>query len=330
MSVKMPVDCVVALTYRCNSRCTMCDIWKIKDSPELMLSDLEKLPDSLRDVNLSGGEPFLRTDLPEIVATIKKTCPKARIVISSNGFLTSTIDKIMTKILKIAPDVGVAFSIDGIGEMHNEMRGIPGGFDRVMDTIKLLKGMGVTNLRLAFTITEQNVNHFTKVYDLAQELGVQFTHSFAQSSEFYFGGKQNVNSPRRDLLETAYQYIINQELKSWNIKRWARAYFANGMFQFITSKNPVLDNAPGREFFFLDPSGDIYPSVVHNVILGNIHTISNFTDFWKSLSVEEQRKKVDELKVPVWMICTARTAIMHHPLAVGFWILKNKFFGYKV
>ncbi len=329
MNTKMPIDCVLALTYDCNARCTMCDIWKIKDSPALSLTDLAKLPDSLLDVNLSGGEPFLRKDLPEIVAVIKKACPKARLVISSNGFLTLVIKKAMTEILKIAPDIGVAFSIDGIGQMHNEMRGIPGGFDRVMDSLKLLKSMGMTNLRLAFTITEYNVNHFAKVYDLAQELGVQFTHSFAQSSEFYFGGKKNINNPRKDLLEVAYKYIINSELKSWNVKRWLRAYFANGMFRFITSKNPVLDNAPGRDFFFIDPSGDIYPSVMHNVILGNISQVDDFAKFWQSAEVEEKRKKVDELKMPVWMICTARTAIKSHPLAVGWWILKNKIFGYK-
>jgi len=329
MTTKMPIDCVLALTYNCNARCTMCDIWKIKNSPELTLEDLAKLPSSLLDVNLSGGEPFLRKDLPEIVAVVKKTCPKARLVISSNGFLTPVIDKAMTKILKIAPDIGVAFSVDGIGEMHNTMRGIPGGFDRVMDSLKLLKGMGMTNLRLAFTITEQNITHFDKVYDLAQELGVQFTHSFAQSSEFYFGGKQNINNPRRDLLEAAYGHIINSELKSWNVKRWLRAYFANGMFKFITSKNPILDNAPGRDFFFLDPSGDIYPSVMHNVVLGNIHKVDNFAKFWQGAEIDEKRKKVDGLKVPVWMICTARTAIKKHPLLVGMWILKNKLFGYK-
>jgi len=307
----------------------MCDIWKIKDSPELSLADLAKLPDSLLDVNLSGGEPFLRKDLPEIVEVVKKTCPKARLVISSNGFLTPVIDKAMTKILKIAPDIGVAFSIDGMGEMHNEMRGIPGGFDRVMDSIKLLKGMGVTNLRIAFTITEYNVNHFAKVYDLAQQLGVQFTHSFAQSSEFYFGGKQNINNPRKDLLEVAYKHIINSELKSWNVKRWLRAYFASGMFQFITSKNPVLDNAPGRDFFFLDPSGDIYPSVVHNTVLENIRNVKSFKELWQSEKANVWRQKIDDLRVPVWMICTARTAIKSHPFSVGFWILKNKLFGYE-
>ncbi|MCX6780151.1 MAG: radical SAM protein [Candidatus Magasanikbacteria bacterium] len=327
---KMPIDCVVALTYNCNAKCTMCDIWKIKNSPELTLEDLAKLPDSLLDVNISGGETFLRKDLPEIVAVIKKACPKARLVISSNGFLPPVIDKAMDKILKIAPDIGVAISIDGMGKMHDEMRGTPGGFDRCMESIKILQKKGMTNLRLAFTITEYNIDHFAQVYDLTRQLGIQFTHSFAQSSEFYFGGKQNINNPPRELLVKGYTHIIRNELKSWNLKRWLRAFFASGMFRFITSKNPVLDNAPGRDFFFLDPSGDIYPSVVHNFILGNIRKVDNFKEFWLSPTTDERRKKVDALRVPVWMVCTARTALYNHPFAVGWWILRNKFFGFNI
>ena len=249
MKCRFPIDCVLALTYRCNSRCTMCDIWKMENSPELPVLEFAKLPSSLRDINLSGGEPFLRQDLAEIVAVVAKACPQARFVISSNGFATELILEQMKKVLKIKPDIGIAISVDGIGEMHNEIRGIPGGFDRTIATVKGLKALGMTNLRLAFTTNEKNINHLSKVYNLAQELGVQFTNCFAQSSEFYFGGKQNINHPRREFLVKEYNYLIKQELKSWNLKRWARAYFAYGMYKFIINKQEVLSNAPGRDFF---------------------------------------------------------------------------------
>lgn len=266
MKTNLPIDCVLALTYNCNSRCTMCDIWKIKDSPELKPAVFLNLPASLRDINLSGGEPFLHPELLAVVRNIRQVVSRARLVVSSNGFATELIVKKMKEILAIAPDIGVAISIDGIGEMHDEIRGIPGGFERAIGTVKELQKLGMTNLRLAFTVMEKNVNHFSKVYDLSRELGVQFTHSFAQSSEFYFGGKSNVENPRQDLLVKQYEHIIGSELKSWNIKKWARGYFAFGMFKFITSKNQVLSNAPGRDFFFVDPSGDIYPSVVHKFV----------------------------------------------------------------
>jgi len=311
----------------------MCDIWKIKDSPELNVSEFLKLPSSLRDINLSGGEPFLYKDILGVVKNIKNVAPKARIVISSNGFATDLIVNRMREILLVKPDVGVAISIDGIGGVHDEIRGIPGGFERAINTVKKLKELGMKNLRLAFTVMEKNVNHFSRVYDLTKELGVEFTHSFAQSSDFYFGGKQNMENPRRDLLVKQYEHLICSELKSWNLKKWARSYFAFGMFKFITSHNPVLSNAPGRDFFFIDPSGDIYPSVVHNVIMGKVINFKDqceFEQFWCSEEIEQVREKIDGLKIPVWMICTARTAIKKHPLAVAWWILKNKFFGFKI
>ena len=362
MKQTLPIDCVLAITYHCNSRCTMCDIWKMTDFTELPASEFAKLPSSLRDINLSGGEPFLRTDLAEIVKVLVKACPNARIVISSNGFATDLILHRMKDVLKIKPDIGVAISIDGIGEMHNELRGIPGGFDRAIKTVKELQQMGMTNLRLAYTLMEKNVTHLSKVYDLSRELGVEFTHSFAQSSEFYFGGKDNVgNVPRKELMTKEYKNLIKNELRSWNIKRWLRAYFAFGMYQFVIKKKQLLDNAPGRDFFFMDPAGNIYRSVVHNVVLENINNVipteaecvipakagflsciidkdpsfrrddskkqdDSFEKFWQSDTTEKLREKADTMKIPVWMICTARTAIKNHPFRVGWWILKNKFF----
>jgi len=328
----------------------MCDIWKIHGFPELPPAEFKKLPASLLDINISGGEPFLRPDLPEIISNVKTACPKARIVISTNAFATELIVSQMKKIIQIKPDIGIAISIDGIGEMHNEMRGIPGGFDKAMKTLEEIKKLGVKNLRLGFTVTERNVSHLKKVYDLSRKLGVEFTHSFAQSSEFYFGGKQNTDFKEigeesltegmalgtedehgasknlKDSLEGEYKYLIKSELKSWNLKRWARAYFADGMFKFITSHNPILSNAPGRDFFFMDPNGIIYPSVVHNFRMGDLRQVESFDEFWRSETAVEARKKVDDSKIPVWMICTARTAIKKHPFKAAWWLAENKFF----
>ncbi|PIT87800.1 MAG: hypothetical protein COU31_01060 [Candidatus Magasanikbacteria bacterium CG10_big_fil_rev_8_21_14_0_10_40_10] len=331
MKCHLPIDCVLAVTYNCNSRCVMCDIWKIKDFAQIAPSEFAKLPDSLRDINISGGEPFLRPDLSKIIQTVVKACPKARIVISSNGFATDLIIKQMRQILTIKPDIGVAISIDGIGAVHDKMRGISGGFEKAMKTVKELKDLGMTNLRLAFTVSRRNLKQVTQVYDLAISLGLQFTHSFAQSSEFYFGGKQNNdfdnnNRSLKEILQEQYNYIIKTELKSWNLKKWARAYYAQKMLEFVLSKKQPLSNAPGMDFFFMDPAGEIYPSVIHNFKMGKIGDVADgqFEQFWCSSRAEEIRAKTRQAKIPVWMICTARTAIRRHPWSVGWWVLKKK------
>ncbi len=55
---QQPIDCVLGITYNCNSRCKMCFIWKIKDFPQIAPAEYAKLPTTLKDINISGGEPF--------------------------------------------------------------------------------------------------------------------------------------------------------------------------------------------------------------------------------------------------------------------------------
>src|SRR5438093_9153719 len=92
-AVRGPRSAVVAVTMACQSRCTMCDIWQYGRGSELRPEDYSRLPASLREVNISGGEPFLRKDLPDIVRVIRARCPKARIVISTNALMPARIEQ---------------------------------------------------------------------------------------------------------------------------------------------------------------------------------------------------------------------------------------------
>ena len=99
------------------------------------------------------------------------------------------------------------------------------------------------------------------------------------------------------------------------------------MYIFYTQKEQALSNDPGVRFFYLDPRGDIYPSVVHNVILGNITTDAEFDTVWKGKKAQEGRHVLQEKKQPAWMICTARSAMKKHIFSVGWWIMRHKFFS---
>jgi MoaA/NifB/PqqE/SkfB family radical SAM enzyme len=324
VKINLPIDCVLAVTYRCNSRCTMCDIWKLKETRELELEYYKKLPKTLRDINVSGGEPFLRQDLVDLVKILHETCPKARMIISTNGYLSDLIKEKMREILKVAPNAGVGISVDGIGEMHDKIRGIPGGFQLAMRTVKLLReDLSMKNLRIAFTISKQNVEHLSKVYDLSRELGVEFTLALAQSSEFFFGGKKIEEMPEEKVLKEQFDYVIRRELQSWRPKRWVRAYFDKSLYDFAKTGKQALPSRAGTDFFFLDPFGNVYPSVVHNLIMGNLYEKS-VAEIWFSSEAQEAREKVKTASQDVWMICTARSAIKRHPIRVGWWIIKSK------
>ena len=87
-----PRSAVVAVTMACQSRCTMCDIWQYGRGPEMTPADYRRLPRSLQEVNISGGEPFLRKDLPELVNTIREHIPGVRVIISTNALMPPRIE----------------------------------------------------------------------------------------------------------------------------------------------------------------------------------------------------------------------------------------------
>lgn len=326
MNITLPIDAVLAITYKCNSRCVMCDIWKIREHNDVKPEVYAKLPRTLRTINISGGEPFLNPDIVEIIKNVKKTCTYSKLIISSNGFLPVFIANKMREILKIDPKIGVAISIDGLSEMQFKIRGIVQGFEKNMRTLELLRELGMTNLRIAFTVTPENVSHLSKVYDLSRELGVQFTCAVAQSSDFYFGGKHNDPILGSDELEREFNYVIARELRQFSPKRWARAYFAYGLKNFALHGDPILPAESAYLHFFMDPRGDVYPSVVHNRIMGNLREQS-FGELWHGQKADEAREYVRSNKSKVWMICTARSSIRKHPLKAGVWFVKNRLFA---
>jgi len=322
--VQFPTDCVIAVTYLCNSRCVMCDFWKETRKPTMTLDDYRKIPRTLRDINVSGGEPFLHPQIVDIVRVIRETCPRARITISTNGFLTDVVIARVREILRFFPTLGIRISLDGVGEMHERIRRIPHGFEKVVATLRGCKAIGVRDLGLAYTMSGENVEHLTKVYDLSMAEGVQFTCAVAQSSDFYFGGKRVDRAADPTAVAREFDALVDRELRRWNPKAWVRAYFADGLKRLALAGEQRLPSRAGEDFFFLDPFGDVYPSVVHAVTMGSMKVAESFSDLWRSTTAVAARAAVAAHAHPYWMVCTARTAIRRHALRVVAWIIRAK------
>jgi len=323
-----PTDAVIAVTYICNSRCRMCNIWQMGNLPVLDLAEYHKLPKSLKEINLSGGEPFLRADLVDLVKLIVTNNPSARIIISSNGFATDLIKQKMELILKIKPDIGLAFSLDGIGSAHEEVRRIPQAYDKVIATLKMLKeDLKMTNLRLAFTAGDYNIDQLIPVYNLANKLGIEFTVAAVHNADHYFNIQEN-KIDKLPEFEQAFKTLINAELMSWSPKKWARAYFAYALLKFLKDKKRMLPNFSGVDNIFIDPQGNVSPSDVSPHRMGNLKDFANYDDL---VATEQAQKAVEAEKYAQnWMICTARPAIKRNLLTVLFWIIKSKLFRVKL
>jgi radical SAM protein with 4Fe4S-binding SPASM domain len=317
----VPIDAVVAITYRCDSRCNMCNIWQLPPGEEMSPEEYHKLPRTLRDINVTGGEPFLRDDLVDIVRIMFERCNHPRIVISTNGFERRRIMHAAPALMALSRKIGLAVSLDGIGEKHDEIRGVAGGFDKVIETLKQLRTIGYRNVRVAFTAQRDNVNHLGAVYDLSRQFGYQFTASVAQNSEFYFSTNEN-QTVEPDALSEELRYVMRKELLSLSPKRWLRAYFYEGVLAYNVAKERLLACRAGRDSFFMDPQGFVYPCLTLNRPMGSVRDHS-FNDLWSGRAAEEVRDEVDRCREPCWMMCTARTAMKRRPLEPAKWIVAN-------
>jgi MoaA/NifB/PqqE/SkfB family radical SAM enzyme len=321
-----PVDAVVAVTFRCNARCAMCGIWKTEAGQELPPEAYRKLPDSLRDVNLTGGEPFLREDLPAIHAAVCAAAPGVQTITSSNGLMTERIVETVREMAKTEPNVGVAISLDGPAEVHDRVRAIPKAHERALRTLRELQQAGIANLRFAFTATTENTDHMRYVYDLSRELGVQFTCAIQHGSEHYFHTPPPEERLPLDELRAQFLPIMRDELRSMSPKRWARAWFMRGQLEFVATGRRPLPCSAGSDFFFLDPAGDLFVCNAAPWKMGNLKERS-FNEIWSSPEAEESRRKVARCASGCWMICSARTAIRRAAPRVLLWALRAKFFG---
>lgn len=318
-----PRDATVAITYKCNSKCQMCNIWQIKDPAELSLDVFKNLSPKLKYLNLSGGETFLHPNLPEIVKTINKTAPKAKIIISSNGLATELIANTMREIHKIDTRVGVRISLDGIGKMHDEVRGIPGIYNAVMKTIKELQTIGVDNLGFSFTIMDKNVHHLKDVYKLSKQMGIELALAVVQNSDIYFAKADNKVTYIDDL-KKELDFVIDSELATWNPKRWGRAFYDYGLKLYAEKNERLLPSGAGFDSLFIDPEGNVFPSNLINLKMGNIKE-KKLDDIWDGLQARAIREEIETKNITEsWIICTIRGEMKKNILSAGWWAVKNK------
>ena len=274
MTRNLPTDASIILTYRCPMQCKMCNIWKnptdIKE--EIKPEDLQCLP-KLKFINLTGGEPFVREDLEEIVRVCYTKSP--RIVISTSGWYEDRVIALAKKF----PNIGIRISIEGLSEKNDELRGRNGGFDKGLRTLLRLKEMGLKDIGFGCTVSNNNSSDMLSLYQLSKSLGMEFaTASFHNS--YYFHKEDNVVTNKDEVCDN-FKTLIEWQLKENHPKSWFRAYFNMGLINYIEGNRRMLPCEAGTVNFFIDPWGEVYPcngmeDKYWKGSMGNIHKCKDF------------------------------------------------------
>ena len=322
-SMRPPADAIIAVTYRCNAHCLMCNVWKSRETDALRPEHMRKLPPRLKTINLSGGEPFLRKDLPAFVAEARRQCPNARITISTNAYLPRRIAGMMNEIRRIDPAIRLAVSLDGIGAAHDRVRGDEGAFASVMELIDELTAGGFRGLRLSMTLFKDNLDQLLDVAGLARRRGLELGIVAAHVAETHLGLEQAPTDGMGADLKEPFQRIITEWLRSWRPKQWLRAHFAYNTYRYLAGRRWRFRCRAGGDFFFLQADGTVYSCSVRGRPMGNI-LHQSWQEIWQGPRGQQARDFVSQCPESCWMICTARSIYRGQAWGVIAWIVTHK------
>ena len=308
----------VIVTYRCNARCTMCNRYKAPSKPdeEISIETIKKLP-KMYFTNITGGEPFIREDLPEIVRELYKKSD--RIVISTNGFFTDRIIKLCEEF----PNVGIRISIEGLEQTNNEIRGLNDGFNRGYSTLKKLVEMKHPDVGFGMTVQDKNAKDLVALYDLSNEMGMEFATASLHNS-FYFVEAKNIIHDR-PMVAQEFEKLINKLLESKSPKKWFRAYFNHGLINYIYGQKRLLPCDMAFDTFFIDPYGDVMPcnGTKCKEVMGNLNE-QTWDELWNSEKAEKVRNVVRHCSRNCWMIGSVSPAMHKYIWKPAWWVFKHK------
>lgn len=309
----------VIVTYRCNAKCNMCNRYKepSKAEDEITVDTIKKLP-RMYFTNITGGEPFIRDDLKDIVRELYKKSD--RIVISTNGFFTEKI----VDLCKEFPNIGIRISIEGLEQTNNEIRGLEDGFNKGYTTLKTLVDMGMKDVGFGMTVQDKNAEDLVPLYDISDELDMEFATASLHNS-FYFVESNNIIHDRI-MVASNFEKLINKLLDSRSPKKWFRAYFNHGLINYIFTRKRLLPCDMSFDTFFIDPFGDVMPcnGTRQKEVMGNLN-IQTFDELWNSKEAEVVRKKVRRCDRNCWMIGSVSPAMHKYIWIPILWVLKHKF-----
>ena len=180
----LPFSIVVSISYRCNSKCRTCDVWR-KPNDDLSLEEWNRVFQNIGRgpiyLTFTGGEPFLRKDLPEMVAAAYRYCRPEYITIPTNGILTPRIADGVARICEQAPQsrIGINLSLDGIGS------GVQGPDSRQWLGLRVASGRTLVLAGLAAqgeTLIDR-VYHIDRGYERIEEKLIQVGARIRRISE---------------------------------------------------------------------------------------------------------------------------------------------------
>lgn len=316
-----PITLTYSVTAACQSRCKTCQIGQMfcndptRPEKDLKLDEIEKIFKTMKPVyffNMSGGEPFMRKDLPEIVRLACKYLKPRVVHTPTNAILSDRIIEYSEKIINIVReyDPTVPFtvkpSIDGVGELHDEIRGVKGNFEKLLKTIEGLKKLEDKydnfHLELGTVISNFNIDHLDEIEDFVHSLGVEsYRNEVAECRTEFFNLDDPITPPAdvyQKLIKDFAKKVEDNIATKKNLAKMTealRVVYYDIAGKILAEKRQVIPCYAGVSNVHINYDGGVWPCCVlgYDQEMGNLRDYGyDFQALWHSKKSDEVRKYI--------------------------------------
>lgn len=321
-----PPFLVLFINSICNMKCEHCFYWRnLNQRNDLTLEEIFRLSDSLghvENLNLSGGEPFIRKEFAQICRRFIRHNGVRQIYVPTNGYFTDwTVEKIRDTLQEPDLDLFVAeISLDGMPEFHDEFRETKKAFRKAMETYDALAELQAEDPRLRIhsisTATNVNVEEIRRLSTFLYERCPKMDH---HNLAIIRGDRKNRSllTPSPEAYRELYEYIR----RLWRPREEGR-YGASvePMLQWakmrtLEEEDQVIPCRAGHLSAVVYANGDVGVCELHEP-LGNLREKS-FQEIWDSAAAWERRRCVADKQC--W--CTTEvflwSSIVYQPVQLG-------------
>lgn len=296
----------IEITRRCIARCVMCNIWQTPaDLPELTADEWQDVLGSsvlseLKELDITGGEPFLRDDLAQILLGVGRMkadrLPRLQsIAITTNGFLTQKVLSVVSAVIAPLELAGIslvfACGMDAVGDIHDRIRNVTGGWARLHATIEGLKKLRERHPSLVIgiktTVTRYNIDELEQVCRYADEQGL-----FTIISPYILTSNRYANLDQEEML--ALSPADREKLKRfYDSPRFRWSYYRTELLRFLESGQMIKPCSAGFNYFFIRSRGELFSCPIINAPLGNV-TQTPLAELIRSPEAARFRRGVSE------------------------------------
>ncbi len=302
----LPFSYTVSVTYKCNSRCKTCNVWERK-AEEFTAEEFDRTFASLKHspywVTFSGGEPFLRKDAVDIIKSFYSRCAPAVINIPTNGILSHNIPGNVEELLSFCgkSNIVVNLSLDDLGNRHDEIRRVPGNYEKAMETYRALRKLKAKNFTLGIhtVISKFNIGRFREIYEGLAELAPDsyITEIAEQRGELLT--KDSDITPETSEYVRVLEFLSEEIRKrkfsnTGRLTRAVRLEYYDVLKRSLLGNRAILPCYAGITTAHIAPDGNVWFCCVKAEPAGNLRDNGyDFRRVWFNEKAIAMRKEID-------------------------------------